>query len=481
MANRDQIMGVGVGGDYPLSAVITAEFSSTQYRGGIISAVFAMQGLGQLAAALMTLIVVVAYKDHLQPIASVATCTGECVGTVDKMWRIVIAFGGIPAWFALYYRLTIPGECCKSNDETSLTSTETPRYTFDVKYDIEKASVDTQKYRYGKQGNILNPVTQARTRREMNGYRKPPVTLIEVFRFYSQQKQAIRLFGCAMSWLYVSIHVTAIHPLTSSSFLDLAFYGLGFSSASLLSTMGFDKRDNLYLNLRNTAVGQTVLICAGALPGYWLTVLTVDKFGRRPIQIWGFAVLTIIFCIIGFAWKVLSKTHLLILYVLAQFFFNFGPNATTFIIPAEIFPTRVRCTGHGFSAGMGKLGAVLAQIFFAPMIKRGATHENPTPWIHGVMQIFALFMFLGMLTSFLVPESKKARLEELAGEKEDVYEVQVGAWRSRTGRGGDVEAPRQARVSGSVISGRSTEGIVGAADAEKGKWWLLRQADVRKP
>ena len=58
------------------------------------------------------------------------------------------------------------------------------------------------------------------------------------------------------------------------------------------------------------------------------------------------------------------------------------------------------------------------------MIKRGATHDNPTPWIHGVMQIFALFMFLGMLTTWVVPESKRQRLEDLAGEKDDVYELQ---------------------------------------------------------
>jgi PHS family inorganic phosphate transporter-like MFS transporter len=245
--------------------------------------------------------------------------------------------------------------------------------------------------------------------------------------------------------------------------------------------MGFDKRDNLYLALRNTATGQIVLICAGALPGYWLTVFTVDKLGRKPIQIGGFAILTIIFCVLGFAWKALSKTHLLILYVLAQFFFNFGPNATTFITPAEIFPTRVRSTGHGFSAGMGKLGAVFAQIFFAPMIKRGATHDNPTPWIHGVMQIFALFMFLGILTSFLVPESKRESLETLAGEKEDVYEVQASAWRTRSARGdagGDVEAPAVARVSGSAVSGRSSEGIIGDGNVEKGKWWRLRHTEV---
>jgi PHS family inorganic phosphate transporter-like MFS transporter len=250
--------------------------------------------------------------------------------------------------------------------------------------------------------------------------------------------------------------------------------------------MGFDKRDNLYQELLNTATGQIVLICAGALPGYWLTVFTVDKLGRKKIQIGGFAILTIIFCILGFAWQTLTKTHLLILYVLAQFFFNFGPNATTFITPAEIFPTRVRCTGHGFSAGMGKLGAVFAQIFFAPMIKRGATHDNPTPWIHGVMQIFALFMFLGMLTSFLVPESKGARLEELAGEKDDVYEVQASGWRNRGGEAG-VEGTRAQRVSGSTQSarsgrsGRSTKGFVGDEDLERGKWWRVRQSEVQHP
>jgi PHS family inorganic phosphate transporter-like MFS transporter len=69
-----------------------------------------MQGLGQLAASLMTLIVVVAYKGNLQPVASVADCIDQCNSTVDKMWRIIIAFGGIPGWFALYYRLTIPGK-----------------------------------------------------------------------------------------------------------------------------------------------------------------------------------------------------------------------------------------------------------------------------------------------------------------------------------------------------------------------------------
>jgi PHS family inorganic phosphate transporter-like MFS transporter len=86
------------------------------------------------------------------------------------------------------------------------------------------------------------------------------------------------------------------------------------------------------------------------------------------------------------------------------------------------------------------------------------------------MSIFALFMFLGMLTSLLVPESKQARLEALAGEKEDVYALQASGWRSRRA-GGDAETGTS-RASGSA---RSEEGIL---EGDKGKWWRVRQGEI---
>jgi len=42
------IMGVGVGGDYPLSAVIASEFASTRFRGRLMTTVFTAQGWGNL-------------------------------------------------------------------------------------------------------------------------------------------------------------------------------------------------------------------------------------------------------------------------------------------------------------------------------------------------------------------------------------------------------------------------------------------------
>lgn len=82
----------------------------------------------------------------------------------------------------------------------------------------------------------------------------------------------------------------------------------------------------MYQVFRKNAVGNLILVCAGAIPGYWVTVFTVDTLGRKTIQLMGFTMLTILFVVIGFAYHQLLKHNgaLLALYVLAQFFFNFG-------------------------------------------------------------------------------------------------------------------------------------------------------------
>jgi len=176
----------------------------------------------------------------------------------------------------------------------------------------------------------------------------------------------------------------------------------------------------LDLQFEYTAVGNLIIILAGAVPGYWFTVATVDIVGRKPIQLGGFIILTIVFTAMGFAYNSLSSNGLLALYVIAQFFFNFGPNSTTFIVPGECFPTRYRSTSHGFSAASGKVGAIIAQCVFGPLrtrgAKAGATGKAASPWLNHVMQIFALFMLCGLFISFLIPETKRKTLEELAGE-----------------------------------------------------------------
>ena len=64
-----------------------------------------------------------------------------------------------------------------------------------------------------------------------------------------------------------------------------------------------------------------------------------------------------------------------VLYCLANFFQNFGPNTTTFIVPGEAFPTRYRSTAHGIAAASGKLGAIVAQVGFGKLVNIGGTNK----------------------------------------------------------------------------------------------------------
>ena len=142
--------------------------------------------------------------------------------------------------------------------------------------------------------------------------------------------------------------------------------------------------------LYNDGVRNLILSVAGLIPGYWFTVATVDIIGRKPIQIGGFTILTILFCIIGFGFNSISTTRLFLLYCLCNFFQNFGPNTTTFLVPGEVFPTRYRSTAYGISAASGKIGAVIAQALIGPLKDHNGV---PNSWLNHVMQVFALFMY----------------------------------------------------------------------------------------
>ncbi|EME77982.1 uncharacterized protein MYCFIDRAFT_212607 [Pseudocercospora fijiensis CIRAD86] len=380
------LMGIGIGGDYPLSSVITSEFATTKWRGAMMGAVFAQQGLGQFGAGIIALIVTVGFKGSLQSATSQATCDGVCREAVDKMWRVIIGMGAVPGCIALYFRLTIP---------------ETPRYTFDVSRDVVKAGSDIKAYLSGTAEGIPDEVARVSSMRDNAPKLDVPKPSWRDFGTHIMQwRYGKVLFGTASSWFL----------------LDVAFYGVGLNNSTILQAIGYGKGNDMYEFFYNIAVGNVILVCAGAIPGYWVTVALVDTIGRKPIQLMGFIILTIIFCIMGFAYHHIGTGGLLACYVIAQFFFNFGPNSTTFIVPGECFPTRYRSTCHGISAASGKVGSIIAQAAIAPLRTRGATSTNASPWLNHVLEIFALFMLLGCFTTLLIPETKRLTLEQLAGE-----------------------------------------------------------------
>jgi PHS family inorganic phosphate transporter-like MFS transporter len=286
-----------------------------------------------------------------------------------------------------------------------ITVPETPRFTFDVARDIEKADADIKAYIEGQPEGQFDAVQREQTLViSKSRFAQPRSSWSDFYSYFGNWQNGSVLFATMASWFFV----------------DFAFYGLGLNNATVLVVIGYSSGSNVYQALFNNAVGNLILVCAGALPGYWLSVLAVDYIGRKPIQIGGFIMLALIFCIIGFGYNSLNRSTLLALYILAQFFFNFGPNTTTFIIPGECFPTRYRSTCHGLSAASGKLGATIIQLMAPPLLSKGAPAgcQGPacSPWLDHLMEVFALFMLCGTFVSFLVPETKRQTLEVLAGE-----------------------------------------------------------------
>ncbi|KAJ2134298.1 hypothetical protein J3F82_006790 [Coemansia sp. RSA 637] len=200
--------------------------------------------------------------------------------------------------------------------------------------------------------------------------------------------------------------------------LDVAFYGINLNSAVVIDAIGF--AGNLYQDkpshfiIRN-CVGNIIINILGSVPGYWITVFTIERLGRKTIQLMGFGVLAVLYVILGFAYnQILAKSTgaFIFLFSLAQLFQNFGPNVTTFVIPGEVFPTRFRSTAHGISAASGKLGAIVAQGGFLQLTNIGGHNA----WIDHLLQVFALFMCIGFLATLWIPETKGKSLEEISEE-----------------------------------------------------------------
>jgi PHS family inorganic phosphate transporter-like MFS transporter len=229
--------------------------------------------------------------------------------------------------------------------------------------------------------------------------------------------------------------------------IQVAFYGLGLNQATILQAIGYGGGATVYDQLYKLAAGNCILICAGAIPGYWLAVATIDTVGRKPLQLIGFTMLTILFIIWGFAYHKIPPHGALAIYVLIQLFFNWGPNSTTFIVPGECFPTRYRSTSHGISAASGKIGSIIAQGAISPLRVRGKpTTQNPSPWLNHVMQIFSAFMFAGIFTTLLIPETKRRTLEDLAQDWDMGNESITGGTKHHGDRSSDEAAATELKA-----------------------------------
>src|SRR5579859_8167841 len=262
------ILGVGIGGDYPLSATLMSEYANRRDRGKMVTMVFSMQALGLIMGPLVALLLLVSGLNH------------------DLVWRIMLALGAVPAFATFYLRRKI---------------SETPRYALAMQGDLDGAMRTINAVTRKAQGNtetrpiaLNNRVSQKNTQR-----RRPWLSLLFKAPYVRW------MIGTAGCWFL----------------LDVAYYGTTISSPLVLKSL------NSHANLVTNMVYTLIIFVVAALPGYIVAALTIDRLGRKWIQCFGFGMMALAYGLIAIFPAISSITVMfLLVYGLSYFFTEFGPN-----------------------------------------------------------------------------------------------------------------------------------------------------------
>lgn len=314
------VMGIGVGGVYPLAATISAESSSESNRGRSVAIVFSMQGIG-------TLLVPVIGLFFLSVFGTPADRISYGAGLPGISWRCLLGVGAIPGL------ILAPIKARSASPVPPIAAASA----------AESGDVAGAGCAGGCRPAASKPEPAA-----------PKITLLQAL---AARRYRSAIIGCAGGWFLFDVTFYG-NTLFAPTILRQIFR---VEEGSTIEVAGKDLQHNLCYQL-------AILALIG-LPGYYVSVCLMDYLGRRVIQIQGFVMLAALYGVLAFWMDDLSNGMLLFVYGLTYFFSNFGPNSTTFILPAEMFPYEVRSTLNGFCAAMGKAGAALGSACFKLVVE----------------------------------------------------------------------------------------------------------------
>ena len=311
-------MGLALGCDYPTAHMVISESIPSKDRGKLVLSAFGFQAIGALVGTAVGYLIL-----HKNP--EVAA------------WRWMYATAVIPALLVLAGRFFIPDSghwlVCRGKVREA---------------EREVARLLRRKPPYPKKINLncTHPVD-----------------------FSGNSVTRKRHYGVLFSKRFRRVTILASVPWFLQ---DLSTYGIGiFTPTILASVIGHETR---YAHNLADIIHNDIIAAKGAafidlmlLIGIIIAILAVDKLGRMRLQIFGFGGCALGLLLASFSINGDGSTHMFFLFagfMLFSFMTNLGPNAMTYLIAGEVFPTHIRGKGVGLSASFAKVGAVLTAFLF---------------------------------------------------------------------------------------------------------------------
>lgn len=346
-------LGIGLGGDFPLSASYMSEFAPRVARGKLGSWVGSFWWVG----AFFAMLIGAAFYYFMTP---------------AEGWRWLLAFGSLPAIAALWLRSGLP---------------ESPRWYLS----------------HGKPEKALQVIRRFNPHFSEKQLKELADVVISNRKI---EKPRLReLFGPRI------IRSTIF---TSGFFAcyTLAYYAVTIYGPTILKNLGG------YTSPVQLALG-TAFYFMWACIGAYTNVFVVEKIGRKKCLLISFAGMAVILFWISYVYPSTFYVGILLLSAF-QFFQAFGPGALWSSYIPELFPTRLRASGHGMATFLSRLGAVLSSFLWVWAVARFETS--------GAFIVHGLFAVIGLLlTIWLGVETMGRSLEDINRNSDATEERMTGS------------------------------------------------------
>lgn len=280
------LLGVGLGGVYPLSAVKSAEDSGDELHGPNILATswtFFWQSPGAVAPWIVAYFLT--YNEHMSD---------------NTKWRLVLGIGSIPAAF------------------------------------VVMGSIYETYYTQNRSKNLTS-----------NSFNK-----VDLWESLQDPVNRRNLVATGLGWFIY----------------DVAYYGMSLFGSSILEELSNSDDVVSTSAIRNIIMQQMIAISTG-IPALVLSIYSLKYLGTKWLQISGFIIIAVSFILLAVLIVPLKNepNALFAVYCILLFALNFGPNLTTFVLPAETYPKRIRASYNGMSAACGKIGAAIGAAIFGAL------------------------------------------------------------------------------------------------------------------
>ena len=205
------------------------------------------------------------------------------------MWRILVGLSLIPAFGTLYQRLTLPEsnrfKAAQQHAETEAESIDELKKKADADPGVQEHIHPAPSHSGTPSPPSLSPPPSSTADKAAVAVTTAPASAkrdhwAEFFHYFGEWRHFRVLLGTCACWFL----------------LDIAFYGINLNQNVVLEEIGFDgKSGSAWTRLFKIGIGNLIVTALGFVPGYYVSILTIEWLGRKWIQIQGF-LLAALFC-----------------------------------------------------------------------------------------------------------------------------------------------------------------------------------------